>query len=124
LRRLQHEAFTAMTELATPPGRAPEHALGPRQVERLEREIDRFDALAPPLRNFVLPTGIPAAAELHVLRTVARRAEREIVALHRLEPVPTPLLEWVNRLSDLAFALARAVNHAAGVPEIAPEYDA
>jgi cob(I)alamin adenosyltransferase len=124
LQRLQHETFVAMTELATPTGRPPAHAVTERHVARLEADIDRVDALAPPLTSFVLPRGTPAAAELHVLRTVARRAEREIVALHRAEAVPAPLLAWVNRLSDLAFALARAVNRAAGLDETAPDYDA
>jgi cob(I)alamin adenosyltransferase len=113
-----------MTELATPTGRAAEHHISERHVARLEQDIDTVDALAPPLRNFVLPHGSPAGAELHVVRTVARRAERELWALHRTENLPAPLLEWTNRLSDLAFALARAANRAAGADELAPDYGA
>jgi cob(I)alamin adenosyltransferase len=112
-----------MTELATPSGRAPLHRIESRHVERLEHDIDEVDALSPPLRNFVLPHGAPAGAELHVLRTVARRAERELWALQRSEPVSATLLEWVNRLSDLLFAMARAAQHSAGAAEIAPDYD-
>jgi cob(I)alamin adenosyltransferase len=113
-----------MTELATPTGRAPEHRITEQHVARLERDIDTVDAMAPPLRNFVLPHGSSAGAEFHVVRTVARRAERDLWALHRTEDLPAPLLEWTNRLSDLAFALARAVNRAAGADEIAPDYGA
>ncbi len=93
-----------------------------RHVTGLEKEIDRFDALHPPLRNFVLPGGSAVAAELHVARTVARRAERELWKLHRVEPVRADLLRWTNRLSDLLFAMALAANAKLGVAETAPEY--
>jgi len=76
----------------------------------------------PPLSTFVLATGSTAAAALHVARTVARRAERELVALHRTEPVSPALLAWANRLGDLLFALALATNHALGVAETPPDY--
>jgi len=123
LRRLQHELFVAQSELAAAPGR---RATGPvieaRHVERLERDIDRFDGQHPTLTSFVLPGGSAAAAQIHVLRTVSRRAERELWALHREEPQREALLQWANRLSDLFFAAALAANHALGVPEIAPDY--
>ena len=86
-------------------------------IESIESWIDRLDALAPPLRTFVLPGGAPAAAQLHVARTVCRRAERRVVELGRTEPVPPRVLEYLNRLSDLLFAMARAVNARAGVAE-------
>jgi cob(I)alamin adenosyltransferase len=77
--------------------------------------IDRFDEEAPPLRKFILSGGTPTGAALHVARTVCRRAERKIVSLTpAVDPV---LLRYVNRLSDLLFAMARAVNHRAGLPE-------
>ncbi len=72
----------------------------------------------------MLPGGSPAAAALHVARTAARRAERDLVALHQQEPVDPILLAWANRLSDLLFALALCVNHALDVAEVAPKYDA
>jgi cob(I)alamin adenosyltransferase len=122
LRRLQHELFTAMTELATPLSRAPTHTLAQRHVDRLEHDIDRLQVTTPPLTSFVLPGGTVGASELHVARTVARRAERELVALNQLEPVRPELLRWTNRLSDLLFALARAANHEAHEPETAPDY--
>jgi cob(I)alamin adenosyltransferase len=123
VRRLEHELFIAMSELAAGPGsKGPPNRIEPRHVERLERDIDRFDAAHPELRTFVLCRGAKPAAALHVARTVARRAERELWALHRFEPQRPELLTWSNRLSDLLFAMALATNHALGVAEVAPDY--
>ena len=123
LLRLQHEIFIAMSELATPAGHAPlAHRLEMRHVQRLEHDIDRIEDATPPLRSFVLPRGTAAASATHLARTTARRAERELWALHRTEPVRPELLQWTNRLSDLLFALARAVNLSAGATEIPPDY--
>jgi len=123
VRRLRHELFLAQTELAAAPGRAPPAVrIEARHVARLESDIDRFDAAHPELHSFVLPGGSSAAASVHVARTVARRAERELWTLHRTEPQRDELLVWSNRLSDLLFALALAVNHALGVTEVAPDY--
>jgi cob(I)alamin adenosyltransferase len=84
-------------------------------VTRLEGLIDRLDQEVPPLRRFILAGGGPAGATLHVARTVCRRAERRIVALGPgADPV---VIKYVNRLSDLLFAMARAANHRAGVRE-------
>lgn len=125
MRRLGHELFVAQAQLARDPSAPPPSVtIDAGRVERLERDIDRFDALHPPLTSFVLPGGSTAAASLHVARTVARRAEREVVALHRVEPVDASLLAWANRVSDLLFALALAANHAEGVPEVPPDYSA
>ena len=88
----------------------------------MEEEIDRLADGVEPLRDFVLPRGTRAATELHVARTVARRAERELWALNETEPVSSDLLQWANRLSGLLFALSLAVNHDAGVRETAPDY--
>ncbi len=123
VRRLEHELFVVQAELArapssTRPGKAIEH----RHVERLEHDIDTFDARHPPLKSFVLPGGAAVASALHVARTVARRAERELVALNREEPLDPELLAWANRLSDLLFALALAANAALGVAEVPPDY--
>jgi cob(I)alamin adenosyltransferase len=74
------------------------------------------------LTTFVLAGGSPSGAALHIARTVSRRAERELWALHRSEPQRAELLEWTNRLSDLLFAAALAANHALGVVEVAPDY--
>ncbi len=124
LARLQHHLFDLGAELATPPAAsagAAAHAprVAAAWVEALERDIDRFEDGLPPLREFILPGGTPAAAALHLARTVARRGEREIVALAAREPLNPELLKFVNRLSDLLFVLARAANHAAGRPDTA-----
>jgi cob(I)alamin adenosyltransferase len=123
LEQLQHYLFDLGSELATPPEAAmaaTAHAsrVTPAWVEALEREIDRFDDVLPPLRAFILPGGTPAAAALHLARTVARRAEREVVTLAARDPVNPELLKFMNRLSDLLFVLARAANHAAGRPDV------
>jgi cob(I)alamin adenosyltransferase len=120
---LQHYLFDLGSELATPPGAATAasaHAshVTAAWVEALERDIDRFEDALPPLRAFILPGGTPAAAALHHARTVARRAERDIVALAASEPVNPELLKFINRVSDLLFVLARAANHAAGRPDV------
>jgi len=90
-------------------------SLGDDDVSRLEGAIDRLESELPPLTRFVLAGGTPSGAALHVARAVCRRVERRMVSL---EPAPHPVLvRYVNRLSDLLFVLARAVNHRAGVPE-------
>ena len=124
LLRLQHELFIVQSELATP---ASTRGTTPRvtgtHVQRLETEIDRWSAEAGPMTSFVLQRGSPMAAQLHVCRTVARRAERELWQLHETEEQRPDLLQWANRISDLLFAVALAVNRRAGVPEIPPDYD-
>jgi cob(I)alamin adenosyltransferase len=83
-----------------------------QQVKRLEDEIDFMNAELKPLRSFILPGGKPAAAALHVARTVSRRAERLMVELAAIpgEPVSTAALKYVNRLSDYLFVVGRYVN--------------
>ena len=84
--------------------------------------MDELTASVDPVRSFVLPCGRGGGAELHLARTVARRAERELWDLHRTEPVRGPLLRWANRLSDLLFALALDVNRRQTVTETPPDY--
>jgi cob(I)alamin adenosyltransferase len=91
-------------------------------VLRAEQEIDRLVGTFEPVSTFVLSRGGPGATELHVARTVARRAEREIWALHRVEPVSSELLRWTNRLSDLLFAMALSLNRSLGFVETSPDY--
>jgi len=121
LGRLQSELFTLGAGLATPdPDKAPKDVpvITGAHVTAMEREIDRFDTELPPLRTFVLPAGSRAAAMLHVARTTCRRAERAVVQLARESTVPPHAVEYLNRLSDLLFTLARAANHRARVPEV------
>ena len=118
---LQSELFTLGAQLATPdPEAAPKEVprITPQQVDRLEREIDRLTEQLPPMKNFILPGGSRAGAALHFCRTVCRRAERKLVELAEVAPVPQEVLAYTNRLSDLLFVMARAANLRAGGREI------
>ena len=114
LRSIQNDLFDVGGDLCVPPadGEEPGRALRvtAAQAERLEKAIDRLNADLDPLRSFVLPGGSPAAAWLHLARTVCRRAERAIVTLTRAEKVNPQVLIYLNRLSDLLFVLARVAN--------------
>jgi cob(I)alamin adenosyltransferase len=93
-------------------------ALPSDRIAALEEWIDRLDEELPPLTAFVLPGGSTVGAQLHVARTICRRAERKITALVEDDPdLAVTVIPYVNRLSDLLFTLARAVNHRAGRPE-------
>ena len=117
LARVQNDLFDLGADLATPEaeGETPKRQalrIVAAQVERLEGEIDALNARLQPLRSFVLPGGSPAAAALHLARTVSRRAERLAVAL-AAEPgerVSAPALQYLNRLSDFLFVAARVAN--------------
>ncbi len=113
LARIQNDLFDLGADLCTPEdGARGDGALRivDRQVTRLEREIDALNAELEPLTSFILPGGSPAAAHLHLARTVVRRAEQQINALAAQEPVGGPARRYVNRLSDLLFVLARQLN--------------
>jgi len=119
--RIQRDLFALGSRLADPAHRIAERvtkaALVAEDISRLERWIDALETELPPLRRFILAGGAPAGALLHVARTACRRAERAIVALdpESLEP---ELLIYMNRLSDLLFVMARAVNRRAAEPEL------
>jgi cob(I)alamin adenosyltransferase len=115
LARVQNELFDLGADLSTPA--RPDEAHGAMlrildsQVERLEREIDALNDALPALTSFVLPGGTPAAAALHLARTICRRAEREAVRLLEAgEQVSGPALRYLNRLSDFLFVAARWAN--------------
>src|SRR6476659_2541489 len=120
LKRVQHELFNVGSILATLT-----EDVHPRQaritqteITRLETEIDRMNAGLPALRSFVLPGGCRLNAELHVCRTVCRRAERVCVALAREERVNAETIQYLNRLSDALFVWSRWASHTLGVSEI------
>lgn len=120
LSAVQNELFHLGAELATPAeGDEPRPGprIEPRHVERLEAAQDRWLEELPALTNFVLPGGTPAAAELHVARTVCRRAERRLVTLAAEEAVSAEAIRYLNRLSDVLFTAARWENHRGGVDE-------
>jgi cob(I)alamin adenosyltransferase len=113
LARIQNDLFDLGADLCTPSdGRKAEGALRivDAQVERLEHEIDRMNERLKPLTSFILPGGAPAAAALHLARTVCRRAERLICELAQHEPVNDAAIHYINRLSDHLFVLARHLN--------------
>ncbi|HEV3343201.1 MAG TPA: cob(I)yrinic acid a,c-diamide adenosyltransferase, partial [Pirellulales bacterium] len=111
LARIQNELFDLGAELASPePDRVGTKRVATAQVGALESAIDEYEAGLPPLKTFILPGGVRAAALLHLARTVCRRAERRVVALGRREPISAEVVIYLNRLSDLLFVLSRAVN--------------
>ena len=120
LLHIQRDLFALGARLADPAhaiaGRVTKAALTTSDVARLEGWIDDLDRELPPLRRFVLPGGCSSGAALHVARTVCRRAERAMVGLGE-SAYEIELLHYVNRLSDLLFTMARAVNHRAGITE-------
>jgi cob(I)alamin adenosyltransferase len=117
LGRVQNDLFDLGADLCRPetpksgkPSEPPPLRVTAGQVARLEGEIDRLNADLAPLKSFVLPGGTAGAAYLHLARTVARRAEREMTALAQTEAVNPEAIRYINRLSDLLFVLARALN--------------
>ena len=117
---IQNELFDLGADLATPgvsQARHPVPTVELRHIEKLERLIDEFNDVVGPLTNFLLPSGSPGAAHLHVARTVCRRAERDAVRLARDEQIGELVLPYLNRLSDALFVMARYENHERGVTE-------
>jgi len=112
LKSVQRDLFTIGSILAKAPLQ-----LDKTRVEALEKKIDEIDALLPPLRNFLMPEGTVAATHFMYARTIARRAERRVVALHKIEALPEMVLSYVNRMSDLLFILFRDENRRGGVSE-------
>ncbi|HEV7611812.1 MAG TPA: cob(I)yrinic acid a,c-diamide adenosyltransferase [Steroidobacteraceae bacterium] len=105
LTEVQHDLFDLGGELCIPGHRMIDAA----HVERLETELDGFNGALPPLKEFILPGGGPAAAACHLARAICRRAERRCWALARTENVSPEALKFLNRLSDLLFVLARVL---------------
>ncbi|MSR40842.1 MAG: cob(I)yrinic acid a,c-diamide adenosyltransferase [Phycisphaerales bacterium] len=119
--QIQSRLFDLGADLATPAGAKHSERvmrITEQHVTEAERWIDEFDAMNPPLRAFVMPSGCELAARLHIARTVSRRAERLMVALSMTEAVGAGALQYINRLSDLLFAMARAANHLQGINDI------
>ena len=113
LARIQNDLFDLGADLCTPEAPNPKYPplrIAQAQVDRLEREIDAMNEKLKPLDSFILPGGTPAAAYLHLARTVSRRAERLITALARSQTVNPLAIAYINRLSDHLFVLARHVN--------------
>lgn len=122
LEPVQNELFIVGSHLALAAGQKPEEwklpALEKSMIARLEGQIDSAEKELPKLRNFILPGGTPLAAQLHVARTVCRRAERLMVTYSRKRVFDPLVIEYLNRLSDWLFAEARLANHRAGVADV------
>ena len=116
---IQRDLFAIGAELATPNTAKVREPVGAERVSAIEQVIDKHEASLAPLKNFILPGGTPKAAALHVARTTCRRAERAVVTLARDEQINPTIIHYLNRLSDLLFVLARAVNKLAGRADIA-----
>jgi len=117
---VQQDLFALGAELACVPGRESKLNItfvGPSEIARLEGAIDEADGACPPLDSFILPGGTSAASALHLARTVCRRAERAVLAIDDAKPRPDVVI-YLNRLSDLLFALARRANVAAGIADV------
>jgi len=120
LQRIQNHLFDIGAEIATPePLKMGVSVAGPPQIAWLESSIDSLEGALPELKQFILPGGTRAAAEIHLARTVCRRAERRLISLMATSTAPVsafPII-YLNRLSDLLFVLARSINQQAGVPD-------
>jgi cob(I)alamin adenosyltransferase len=121
LKTIQNELFHLGSDLAT--REEDKHQLkipqiGQQHVDALEQLMDRLTSALGPLENFILPGGSPGAAALHVARAVCRRAEREAIALSRVEPIGAYVVKYLNRLSDALFVMARYENHLRGAGEV------
>lgn len=121
LSRVQNELFHLGSDLCIleeDKARFPVPTIEERHIEALEALMDRLGEEVGPLQNFILPGGSPGAAQLHVARTVCRRAERELVTLGRGERIGPWTIRYLNRLSDALFVLARAENHRRGIADV------
>ena len=114
LTEIQHDLFELGGELCIP-GHS---AIEAHFVERLENDLDQFNADLPSLKEFILPGGGPAAAACHVARATVRRAERRVATLRKVETVRDEALQYLNRLSDLLFVIARVVARAESGQEV------
>jgi len=118
LRRIQSDLFVLGAELATQNGQTPTQMISEAQVQQLERWIDDASGEMPSLKNFILPGGSETAARFHLSRAVCRRAERAVIGLSQTQPVGRPAIIYLNRLSDLLFALARCANRRACIDDV------
>lgn len=118
--RIQHELFDCGTDLSRRAGEKQQfpYRVHAELISFLEQRIDVYMAETPALERFILPGGTPLAASLHMARTVVRRAERRVVALEKHREINPYVRQYLNRLSDYLFALARVVNYRAGYKDI------
>ena len=121
LTALQSRLFDIGADLATPEDskqQAKIHRIDESQIGEIEGWIDEIDGGNAPMKHFVLPGGTELAARLHIARTICRRAERAMVGLHQAEPMNPQTIIYINRISDLLFAMARRANKESGVADV------
>ena len=120
LAEIQKDLFSVGAQLANPKFRDAKEKFQLRRarIEALEKGIDEFETELPVLRQFILAGGGPAGSLLHIARTVCRRAERRVVSLSEKVEINPDIIEYLNRLSDFLFVIARVVNHREGKQEI------
>lgn len=119
LYEVQHRLFGIGAHLAADPAAFPIRAdVRPADIAALEQAIDAMETELPPLKNFILPGGHITVSMCHICRTVCRRAERLVVALHAEMPVDPPVLQYLNRLSDYFFVLSRHLGYTLRAPEV------
>lgn len=118
----QNVLFKAQADLANTDKDEEDPRVTEEDVKNVEKEIDRYEEELEPLENFILPGGTPAGASLHEARTVVRRAERRVVALEDEEGDTGEVQNYLNRLSDLLFVVARVANAREGAEEKSPTY--
>jgi cob(I)alamin adenosyltransferase len=118
---LQSRLFDIGADLATPEGSKQEAKIlriSDEQVAEVEKWIDEIDAGNAPMKSFVMPGGTELAARLHLARTICRRAERAMIHLRNSEPVSGGAIIYMNRVSDMLFAMARRANKEAGIVDV------
>lgn len=114
LLQVQHDLFNLGGEICLPG----HHLIADARISALEESLDEMNECLPPLQEFILPGGSRAAACCHLARTICRRAERQLIRLHRQEPVTAQSLQYMNRLSDLLFVMCRSINQHLQVPDV------
>jgi cob(I)alamin adenosyltransferase len=118
LAEVQNQLFVVGSDLASPDPAANVPRISAAHVEFLEQSIDSLEGGLAPLRQFIVPGGTPAAAHLHLARTICRRAEREVIRLAQHDAVGEQIAIYLNRLSDFLFVAARSANAGSGVPDV------
>ena len=116
--KIQNDLFVAGADLSNPDLSNKKNRVTPDMVENLEKKIDILENDLPPISNFILPGGHVIASEVHMSRTIARRAETEVIALDEKEKINDECKKYLNRLSDLLFVIARTVNKRNGIEDI------
>ena len=118
LRRIQNELFLVGADLSNPNLNDIRNRISLEMIQKLEFSIDKFESELPPLTNFILPGGEIAAAQLHYVRTIVRRAETQVVLLSEKDEINSNCIIYLNRLSDLFFIISRLINKRKGKDDI------